>query len=240
MSSSSLIVILSFFSFSRARKILVKNISFHSKFALKIFGIKVLKQNHNLDKSKNYLLVSNHHSYVDILVIASEFPACFVTSYEMKETPFLGQLCSLGGCLFVERRSKKGLSNEVRNLTKALTNKLNVVIFPEATSTNGEELKKFKRPLFQAAIDAQKEILPICLNYSKIDDTKITLKNRDKVFWYGDMTFFPHFLSILDIKQLEVELSILNPIKLDPSFTKNELADQTYLTVNTHFKPIVN
>jgi 1-acyl-sn-glycerol-3-phosphate acyltransferase len=236
---STFILIFNFFSFDRARTMLVKNISIHSNIGLKLLGIKVKAAFSRNINDENFLLVSNHHSYVDILVIASFFPACFVTSYEMKETLFLGQLCSLGGCLFVERRSRAGLSKEVMNLTAALKNKLNVVVFPEATSTNGEALLKFKRPLFQAALDAKKEVLPICLNYLKVNHERITKKNRDSVFWYGDATFFPHFLNFLEQDEVLVELSVLDRIELDESLDKDQLANLSYQAISSEFKPIV-
>lgn len=237
MFSSFIILVFNFFSFDRARKHLIKNISFHTKIGLKLFKIKV-KRCSSINPKENFLLVSNHLSYLDIFVISSEFPTCFVTSVEMKETPFLGQLCLLGGCLFVERRSRKGLSNEVKNLTKALDEQLNVVIFPEATSTNGEQLLKFRRPLFQAAIDAKKNILPVCLNYKKVDYEPITLRNRDSVFWYGDMTFFPHFLKLLEVEEIEVEITTMEKVELQPEFTKNELAEITFNKIAEVYHPI--
>ncbi len=127
----------------------------------------------------NYLIVSNHLSYVDIFVLGSRVPGCFVTSVEIKETPFLGQVTSLAGCLFVERRNKINIHQEIKDLTQGLKNGLNIFIFPEATSTNGETVIRFRRPLLNSAIDAKKKILPLVLNYRKIDENPIGLHNRD-------------------------------------------------------------
>jgi len=237
--TSLFIIFINLFSIERARPELIRNISRHAKLALKLFNIKVKKISYMKEIDENYLLVSNHLSYLDIFVIASEFPACFVTSFEMKETPFLGQLCSIGGCLFVERRSKKGISNEVKNLTSALDKNMNVVIFPEATSTNGEQLLKFRRPLFQAAVDAGKPILPLCLNYKRVDQRELNLNNRDLVFWYGDQTFFPHFLNLLNVNQIEVELSILDPFFAEAEMSKNELAEKSFQLVQEHYRPVI-
>ena len=57
----------------------------------------------NLEKT---LVVSNHLSYLDVIAMAAYFPACFVTSVEMKNTFFLGQICEAGGCLYVEETKK--------------------------------------------------------------------------------------------------------------------------------------
>jgi 1-acyl-sn-glycerol-3-phosphate acyltransferase len=156
----------------------------------------------------------------------------------MKETPFLGQLCLLGGCLFVERRSKAGLINEVTELAEALKLGLNVVIFPEATSTNGEDVIRFKRPLFQAGLNAEASILPLCLNYKTLDDEKITIKNRDKVFWYGDMGFGQHALKLLQHKKVIIELTILPAYKAFDFPGKNELTQHTYVAIHSHYEKI--
>ncbi|NJL24795.1 MAG: 1-acyl-sn-glycerol-3-phosphate acyltransferase [Calothrix sp. SM1_5_4] len=146
----------------------------------------------NIHSSPNGLFVGNHLSYLDILVIHSEVPTCFVTSMEIKETPVLGQVCQLAGCLFIERRNKQNLRAEVSEISEGLREGLNVAIFPEATSTNGEQILRFRRPLYLAAIMAEKPVIPFCLNYRSVGGEAINVRTRDKVFWYGDMDFAPH------------------------------------------------
>jgi len=235
--SSILIYLFSLADMNRARKILIKNISLHSKIGLKMLGVHLHFDQRIIEE--NHLIVANHLSYLDILCISSIIPTCFVTSVEMKETPFLGQMCTLGGCLFVERRSRKGLSNEVLELSSALNKGLNVCIFPEARSTNGEKLLGFKRPLFQAAIDSKKSILPICLNYQSVDGEKLSLKNRDDIFWYGDTSFIVHFFRMIKHKRLKVKISILESINVSCEVTKVELADMSYFAIEKIYHPVV-
>lgn len=228
------------FSFPRARPFLIKVISITSQLGLRVFGVKVRKNFAPVDPHENYLIVSNHLSYLDILIISSYFPTCFVTSNEMKETPFLGQLCLLGGCLFVERRSRSGITGEVKELTNALDDGLNVVIFPEATSTNGEAVIRFRRPLFQAAINAQSKVLPLCLNYRTLDGEKLTLNNRDKVFWYGDMPFLGHALKLFSHKTVVAELTVMKSLNAKDFGDKNSLADKCYQLVSDEFQIITH
>ena len=194
----------------RARGIICHILKFYASFACWFMGIKVKTSKSfegvSYSKKENYLVVSNHLSYTDILALCSHFPACFVTSMEMKKAPFLGQICILGGCVFVDRKSKRNLSLEVQEITDALKEGLDIVIFPEATSTNGEDVIRFRKPLFKAAIDARVKVRPFSINYTKIDKEEVSLKNRDQVFWYGDMTFLDHLWGIFKIAKLEVEL----------------------------------
>ena len=96
-------------------------------------------------RGEGHLLVCNHMSYLDAVIFAKTFSGSFVTSMEMKEMPFLGQITQVAGCLYVERRNKSNLSNEVRELTESLKSGNRVIVFPEATSTNGEEVIRFRR-----------------------------------------------------------------------------------------------
>jgi 1-acyl-sn-glycerol-3-phosphate acyltransferase len=232
------------FSFDRARPYLTKVISITSIIGLKIFNVKVEKNlAPNLapiKKQENYLIVSNHLSYLDILIISSNFPSCFVTSVEMKNTPFLGQVCLLGGCLFVERRKKFGITNEVNELSNALVKGLNVAIFPEAKSTNGEIVLRFKRPLFQAAINAKTKVLPICINYRTLDGEKINLRNRDKIFWYGEMPFLGHVLTLFSHRGIVAELNVMASLNPTDFLDKNALSDEAYSLVNSAYNPIIN
>lgn len=228
------------FSFDRARPFLTKVISITSQVGLKIFNVKVRKNFSPLEPGENYLIVSNHLSYLDILIISSYFPTCFVTSNEMKETPFLGQMCLLGGCLFVERRSKAGIAAEVKELSDALLDGLNVVIFPEATSTNGEAVIRFRRPLFQAAVNSHSKVLPVCLNYRTLDGEKLTLKNRDKVFWYGDMAFLGHALKLFTHKSVVAELTVMKSLNSEDFGDKNSLADKCFELVSEEYQIITH
>ena len=236
--TSLLITCIFGFSIKKARPKLAKLVTATSWLGLRIIGIKVVENFHPIKQDENYLIVSNHLSYIDILVISSFFPSCFITSKEMKETFFLGQLCLLGGCLFVDRVNRKNLRNEVNQLSEALKYGLNVAIFPEAASTDGSVLNRFRRPLFQAAIDSHSKILPICLNYRTVDTNPVSLKNRDTVFWYGDKPFLDHAIKLFSCKKIVVELNVLPYLSARDFPDKNLLADRCYELVNAQYKNI--
>jgi 1-acyl-sn-glycerol-3-phosphate acyltransferase len=237
--ASIAITILSGFSFEKARPHLTKVITMTSWVGLKIIGIKVVQNIHKIDPQENYLIVSNHLSYIDIMVISRFFPSCFVTSKEMKDTFFLGHLCLLGGCLFVDRKNHKNLHREVKELTGALEDGLNITIFPEAASTDGSSVIRFRRPLFQAAIDSHSKVLPVCLNYKTIDSEPVTLKNRDTIFWYGDMSFLDHAFKLFSCKKIMVELNVLPSISAKDFADKNALADKCFELVSGQYENII-
>lgn len=161
---------------------------------------------------RNYFMVCNHMSYLDILVLSSVQPASFVTSVEMEKTFFLGDMAKLGGSFFVDRVNRRKMKQEVQALVDLLNSGINVFIFPEGTSTNGQKLLPFKKSLFRVPFLADFPIMPICLKYKQIDGEPFSETNCDKVCWHGDMTFAPHYMQLMGIKNLKAELTYLDPL----------------------------
>jgi lyso-ornithine lipid O-acyltransferase len=215
----------------RQRTALARNTSYISRQMLKAFGIKV-KVNHpeNLGSlaSENHLVIANHVSYVDILVLASCHPLVFITSVEMAASPFLGDVTRIGGSLFTNRKKHTSLPQEIRNFASALTAGFNVVLFPEGTSTNGETIREFRKSLFQTSIIAQKPVLPICVKYQTLDGKPFeTQAERDIICWYGEMSFVPHFFKLLGHK-INAEVNVLSPISYDSAVNRQQLCDKVH------------
>jgi 1-acyl-sn-glycerol-3-phosphate acyltransferase len=157
----------------------------------------------------------------------------------MKDTPVLGQITKMAGCFYVERRNRSQLGVEIIELTEALNQNCNVTIFPEATSTNGQSVLRFKKPLFRAAILSKRSILPVTINYLSINNKPITSLNRDLVCWYGDMTFFSHFWALLKIRRLDVELVIQTPMPIEEYSDLNfdQCSLDSHQKVSSFFRP---
>ena len=236
MAYSMVTVVLAGFDPNKVRKKLIDKVSLISRFSLYVMNIKVDARLEALLKSnKNFLIVCNHLSYIDAFVISAFAPTCYVTSVEMKETPFLGQICQLAGCLFVERRSRNNLSGEVQEMSQALSEGVNVTVFPEAAAGNGEALLRFRRPLYQAAIDAKVGVLPLCLNYKTLDGEKVSLQNRDILFWHDDTNFFVHMLRYLESSELEISLDELGEIEFHEEHDKVALMEKSFALIESKY-----
>ena len=128
--------------------------SFFSRLLLRLLGvhIHVKHKERLLKKSEVLLIVANHLSYIDVLVLSALVPAVFVTSVELKHTAVIGALARLSGSLFVERRKPSGLKREIEYIAFVLGQGLPVVLFPEGTTSNGDRVHQFKNSLFDAAV----------------------------------------------------------------------------------------
>ncbi len=222
------------------RKKLLPWISAYCRLGIRIMNFKIQTAGQTEYLSTGpYLVASNHMSYLDILILSSKMPGCFVTSQEIREVPFLGHLCMLAGCLFVERRNKENIHKEIHELTEALEKGLNVIFFPEATSTNGEQILRFRKPLFQAAINSTQQVLPVCLNYVSIDQVPVNTASRDRLCWYGDMSFAPHLWHLMQAREVVVEIQVLSLISSREE-NPQVLAENSQAQVTRAFRPMIN
>jgi len=159
-------------------------------------------------------------------------PCLFVTSIEMKKTPVLGQIVTLAGCLFVERRSKANIRKEIKNIKDTMEQGISITVFPESTSTNAGKLLPFKRSLFEAAKLADVHVKPVVINYTHISGFKFNKSNRDSICWYGAMEFAPHLIKLCLEKNVDATITFGNPILAKDS---TDLRDQSFNFINERF-----
>ncbi len=212
------------------RDLLTRSCSFASRRLLALLGIRVhIRHAERLrERSFGVLLVSNHVSYIDILVIASLTPSVFITSVELGSTLFLGMLARMGGSIFVERRKAFGLRNEIALIARLLAEGFTVVLFPEGTTSNGEKVRPFKNSLFDSAVAAGTGILPLCLRYTNINGEPVTARNRDNIFYYGGAVFSRHFRKFVTLESVDVEVLPLKTIKAPADASRKELAQEAH------------
>ncbi len=166
-----------------------------------------------------HLIVSNHLSYLDIIVLFSEYPSLFITSKEMGEVFLLGHLTKLAGCFHIERRknlrSESLINDELSSIREKLLQGFNIFLFPEGTSSSGETVLPFKAHFFQTALDLNLPVLPLCLTYE--------WTRPDDICWYGDMSFAGHLFALCSLKEIRAQVREIDA-DLSSSFTRFEVA----------------
>jgi 1-acyl-sn-glycerol-3-phosphate acyltransferase len=212
----------------------VRNTSFFSGLMLGLLGIRVhVKHRERLHKAnETRLIIANHVSYVDALVLSSLVPSVFITSVELKHTAVLGVLAQFAGSLYVERRKASGLKQEINSIAEVLGQGFPIVLFPEGTTSNGDRVMPFKNSLFDTAVVARADVLPICLRYTRVDDERLTHNNRDAVFYYGGATFFSHLPKLLSKKSVDVEVFLLKDIKVHADSSRKDLAAMAHQVIS--------
>ncbi|MCS6838460.1 MAG: 1-acyl-sn-glycerol-3-phosphate acyltransferase [Bdellovibrionaceae bacterium] len=223
----------------RRRKILASITSWLSRFTLRAANVKVKYQGFTnyYSPNQNYLVVANHMGMLDILAILAKIPSVFVTSYELKETPIVGWLTDAAGCVFVERRNRQNIQNEVQEITQALKYGLTVTFFPEATSTPGDSILPFKKSLFVSAVGTGVPILPITINYKKINGRAVDASNRDYICWYGNQSFLPALWRLMSRFSIEIELVCHSHLFIHSIDDRRYAAEESHKRIASAFLP---
>lgn len=243
-----ILVILSFLAWSfvchafvrnpkRRLQVFSGNGNFFAKLIVKTFGIDLTVIN-KPTHDRVFLLVSNHMGFIDIVLLFSQFPLLFVTSKEMKETPFLGLLTEMGGCIYVERRSRSRIKEELGTIADTLKAGFRVVLYPEATSTNGEQVLPFKKTLLMSAGQAGVPIQPVVVNFREVNGEPFTTKWRDHLCWYGDIPFITSLWKSLTLKSVKAELKFLDEVHTTAESDRGEVATKVHAMIASEFVPV--
>lgn len=197
-----------------------------AKALLTMIGLKVTPHELSRDLySTNHLLVSNHQSYLDIIIIASIFPTLFIAKTEVSRWPLLGWLARLGGTIFVNRGDARSSVGCAYRVSRTLRDGVSVQVFPESTTSDGSAVLPFKGLFFASAIRAKAPILPLTIKFQSVDGRPMNQELLDVVCWYGEMAFARHFWKLLRIKSVEVSLMINEPIEPNRAIGAQSLAE---------------
>lgn len=205
---------------------------FHRQWC-RIFGIRV-RVHGQISPNRPTLFVSNHVSYLDIVVLSSILDASFIAKSEVAGWPVLGLLSRLQRTIFVERRGLRAASQR-----DAITERLgagdSLVLFPEGTSNDGQRVLPFKSALFSVAERHRGgnplTIQPVSLAYTHLDGIPLGRALRPHYAWYGDMTLVPHLFEMLGLGTVTVDVIFHEPVVSDGSVTRKSLAERCHRLV---------
>ena len=151
-------------------------------------------------------VVSNHLSYLDILLYSATRPFIMVAKSEIKVWPLLGRLTAQAGTVYVDRAGGPPAYPAVnRAMAEAYQRGLPVLFFPEGTTTNGESVLPFRRGLFHSVLNNGIELRAAALRFTiNPDNGGATV--ADDVCWWGDAYFGPHLFRCLGLKGLTAHI----------------------------------
>jgi len=152
-----------------------------------------------------FLFVSNHISYLDILVLGSRLPHVFLSKAEIKRWPGLGPLCRAAGTLFIDRAARRDIPMILGQIEAVLDRGEGVIFFPEATSSPGADLLPFRSPLL--ALPARKSY-PVHYGALHYATPAGYPPAQTAIAWAGSIPFGPHVLALLQLPAIAVRLDL--------------------------------
>ncbi len=111
------------------------------------------------------LLVANHISWLDILVMHAARHCRFVSKADVRGWPLIGTLANAAGTLYIERQSRRDAMRVVHQMAESLRQGDVVAVFPEGTTSDGIALLPFHANLIQAAISSDAPVQPVGLSF---------------------------------------------------------------------------
>lgn len=147
------------------------------------------------------LLVCNHLSYVDILVLAAAQPVVFVAKSEIRGWPVVGWLTRCAGTVFVQRGRRHDVARVIAQLPSIVHERAVVAIFPEGTCTDGRTVLPFFPSLLAPAVRNQWPVTPAWISYAMDDGVA-----AEEACYWGSMTFGPHLLNLLSKQRVRARV----------------------------------
>jgi 1-acyl-sn-glycerol-3-phosphate acyltransferase len=138
------------------------------------------------------LVVCNHLSYLDILILSSVMPCFFVAKIEIGGWFFFGKAARLGGTIFLDRSSLESANSVAAQMKERLKVPIPLLLFPEGTSTDGSSVLRFHSRLIDPATTAGVPITAAAVRYVIADGTP-----EEKLCWVGDTLFLTHLMTTL-------------------------------------------
>lgn len=167
------------------------------------------------------LFVANHVSWADIHALNSLIPVRFVAKLEIKDWPIFGYLVKKSGTIFINRTRQRDAARVLKVVTQAIKLGDNLCVFPEGTTTDGQQVLPFKSSLIQSAIDAQATVIPFAIHYPLPDGKP----NLDAAY-AGDTSMIASMQAFLSMQTPRVHLHFCAPIAAD-RFDRQALATYT-------------
>ncbi|CAA2103813.1 hypothetical protein MBUL_02386 [Methylobacterium bullatum] len=196
---------------------------FHRVF-LALFSVRVTQSGTPPALGEPALVLSNHISWLDILVLGSLRPLSFVAKSEISGWPVVGTLARLQRTVFIDRARRAATASVNATVAGRLTDGDLIVLFAEGTTGDGTRLLPFRSSLVgaaRAAIDAEGgsrdrvRLQPLALTYPRRNGLPVVRSERPGIAWYGDMELAPHLAVFLRDGPIDVHVVWGDPIAFE-------------------------
>jgi 1-acyl-sn-glycerol-3-phosphate acyltransferase len=196
-----------------------------SIWVARTLGVKMTVHGQIDPSIRSALIVANHSSWLDIVVINSIQPSAFIAKAEIEKWPVVGLLVARSGTLFIERGKRHAVHKVLQDAVEKLKQQRFVAVFPEGTTNDGTKLLPFHGNLMEAAIRAEVPVQPLAIAYRNLQGTLAS-----SVEFVGEMTFVGSMLRVLGDDDLHVKV-IIAAAKTTRDQTRHELSEESKVVI---------
>ena len=137
------------------------------------------------------LVVANHLSHLDIVMLSAAMPCFFVAKTEVGAWFYFGEAARAAGTLFIDRTRRASAEQVAAEISERLKLRVPVLFFPEGTSTDGTMLR-FHSSLFEPAVRDGAPVTACAIRYVMENGTP-----ERELCWFGDEALLPHLVRTL-------------------------------------------
>jgi len=170
---------------------------------------------------RHMVLVSNHLSYIDPIVLATIAPCTVLAKSSVEGWPLIGPRMRELGVIFVDREDGMSRARALREARTALRAGVSVLNFPEGTTTRGDHLHPFRPGIFGIASELAVPIVPVHIEFSD-----------PEMCWVGDDNFLPHFLRFVRHRSPRITVRFGKPLRYHPDDDAQGIADRAFGVVS--------
>ncbi len=196
-----------------------------------IFGMRVRVE--GAPPEPPYFMVTNHLTYMDSIVLASQLGCVFLVRGDVANWPVVGFFAKQVNMIFVDR-SKRSDTVRVNDLiASTLAEGEGIVMFPESTTSRGLAVQPFKTALFQPAAESSLPVHYATLHYEAFPGSPPA---SEWITWWTPVTFGEHLFGVMRRNGFDARVTFgKDPITCPE---RKQLAEQVQAAVQAQFTPI--
>ncbi len=181
-----------------------------------------------------FFLVSNHVGYMDIPVIRSLAKGVFVAKHDIGDWPLLGRMILNMGIIYVDRGRRRTIPRAGEKVIERLSGGEGVIVFPEGTSTKGEEVLPFNSSFLEFAAQTDTPVSHCSITYRSDDEG---IRPSDWICWWDDTPFFKHLCRFFGATGFIAVVNFGDQPVVEPD--RKELAVRLHSKVADSFVPML-
>ena len=205
---------------------------FWHRMIARLLGLRI-EVTGELAKGRPLLIVSNHSSWADIVVLSAIAEVSFIAKSEVKTWPLFGLLAVLQRSVFVDRELKHRAGRQANTIAERLAKGDAMVLFAEGTTSDGNRVLPFKSSLFGAAQLALRDVdthsmyvQPVSVAYTRVQGLPMGRYMRPIASWPGTVSLISNLIGLVREGAVDVEVRIGEPVEFTAKSSRKVVASQ--------------
>ena len=192
------------------------------KFMCRLLGFR-LHRHGAMANGRPLLIVANHVSWSDILVLGAIGKVSFVAKSDMESWPVFGFFAKLQRTIFIHRENRQNAGEQANEIAMRLRSGDALVLFPEGTTSDGNRVLPFKSSLFGAAKAVLEKgepphpdhvlIQPVALAYNRVQGLPTGRYHRNIAAWPGSVGLIKHLKGVVAAGAVDVSVVFGDPVE---------------------------